>query len=147
MTIINIYQFGFIPAISVISSISISHHVHIMYNLTLGMGGGGGHFHMLGVQGCAARQGVIFVDQSSQGILLPIFLVCVLSGMLFNLIVSCIPPGYTISHFLIVFFFLSGSGSGSGSLGGTTCQSWYLFSMLAWVRWVYLIANYHCTLT
>ena len=31
---------------------------------------------------------------------LPIFLICVFSGMLFNLIVSCVPSGYTISRFL-----------------------------------------------
>ena len=38
---------------------------------------------MLWVLGCAARQGVLFADMGSQGILfLPIFLLCVLSGII-----------------------------------------------------------------
>ena len=49
---------------------------------------------------------------------LPIFLVYVLSGMLFNLIVSYVfPRGIQSQGFLMVFYVLSGSGSGSP--GGT----------------------------
>ena len=72
------------------------------------------HFHMLWVRRCAARQGVLFEDMCSLRIyFLPNFLVCVLSGMLFNLIEI-----YVFSRFLIVFYVLFGSVS--GSLGGTT---------------------------
>ena len=55
----------------------------------MGKGGGGSYFHMLMVRGCAARQGVLFEDMCSLRVyFFAIFLVCVLSGMLFNLIVS-----------------------------------------------------------
>ena len=65
--------------------------------------------------GCTPR-----VHVFSQGILfLPIIFVCLLSGMLFNLIVSYVfLQGIQSQAFLIVFYVLSGSGSGSP--GGTT---------------------------
>ena len=45
---------------------------------------------------------------------LPIFLRCVLSGMLFDLIVSCVfPQSIQSQGFLIIFYVLSESGSGS----------------------------------
>ena len=82
-----------------------------------GGGGGGweGGIHMLGVRGCASRQGVLFEDICSHGVyFLPIFHVCVLSSMLFNLIVSYVfPQGIQSQGFLIIFYVLLGPGPGS----------------------------------
>ena len=81
-------------------------------------------FYMLGVRGCSARQGVLFEDMCSLGVcslgvyFLPIFPVCVLSGMFFNLIVSYLfPQGIQSRGFWSYFMF---SWSGSSSPGGTT---------------------------
>ena len=59
------------------------------------------HFHMLGVRGCTASQGVLFEDM------------CSLRHAFQPHSKLCVPLGYTISRFLVVFYVLSGSGSGS----------------------------------
>ena len=85
----------------------------------------GGHFHMLGGGGGGygdvppARVYFLRTCVLSGYTFLPIFLVCVLSRMLFNLIVSYVfARGIQSQGFLIVFYVLSGLGPGSP--GGTT---------------------------
>ena len=75
---------------------------------------------MLGVRGFAARQGVLFDDMCS---LMVYFFanfscLCSLRYAFQPHSKVCVPSGYTISRFLIVFYVLSESGS--GSQGSTT---------------------------
>ena len=84
-------------------------------------GGGGGHLHMLGVRGCAARQGVLLRACVLSGYtFLPIFLVCVLSGVLFNLLVSYVFPQVQSQGCVIVFY-----GQGQVVLAAQLRQSGY----------------------
>ena len=83
-------------------------------------GGGGGHFHMLGVRGCAARQGVFLIEgMCSLRVYVFANFSCLCSlRYAFQHSKLCVLSGYIISRFLIVFYVLSGPGSGSP--GGTT---------------------------
>ena len=85
-----------------------------------GGGGGGSQFHMLGVRGCAAHQGILFEDICSLRVYFVANFSCLCSlGYAFQPHSKlCVPSGYTISRFLIVFYVLSGSMSSIPS--GTT---------------------------
>ena len=75
-------------------------------------GGGGGDFHMLGygdVPPIRFSQGILFANFSC---------LCSLRYAFQPHSMLCVPSGYTVSRFLIVFCVLSGSGFSSPS--GTT---------------------------
>ena len=82
-----------------------------------------GHFHILGVRGCAARQGVLFDNMSSLRVYFfaKFSCLCSLRYAFQPHSKLCVPSGYAISRFVIVFCVLSGSGSGSP--GATTPQN------------------------
>ena len=60
------------------------------------------HFHILGVRGCAVRQGVLFEYMCSLRVYLPIlanFCLCSLRYAFQPHSKLCVPSGYTISRF------------------------------------------------
>ena len=86
----------------------------------------GGDFHILGIRGCVARQGVLFDDICSLRVYFFASFSCLCSLRYTFKPHSklCVPSGYTITRFLVVFYVLSRSGSSSPD--GTPRQSWYL---------------------
>ena len=89
---------------------------------------------MLGVRGYVPPIRVYFLRTCVLSGFLSIFLICVFSGELFNLIVSCVPSGYTISRFFVRICFVCIVGPHVCHVMSRVCNAGPMF--VTWVQYM-----------